>query len=111
MTKPETRELLRRIGAQILEHAPNDGETQLPIAGMRLFRASTTALVQRGILTPSFRVVAQGERLARAGTDTELRYGPVSFIASSIDMPAREVARNGASAAAAPHRQPRANGR
>jgi AraC-like DNA-binding protein len=80
-------ELLSAIARQILNHAPNEGETRTVVPGVTLYRSSSTALIQRGILKPSICVVAQGEKLVQAGNDTTLRYGRGTFLASSIDMP------------------------
>lgn len=79
--------LLRAIAGRIARHAANDGETATLIPGLTLLRASSNALVQKGILRPSVCVVAQGEKVAQAGVDTTLRYAAGSFLASSIDMP------------------------
>ena len=89
MTKldSDTSALLRAIAAQILRHAPRDGETPCIVPGLTLLRESSTALVRRGILRPSLCVVAQGRKVAHTGVDLTLRYGAGSFIASSIDMP------------------------
>lgn len=83
----ETKALLAAIAAQIRRHARNDGEMTPVAQGLMLFRTSATAIVQRGILRPSFCVVAQGEKLVHAGSDTPLRYGAGDFLASSIEMP------------------------
>jgi hypothetical protein len=83
----EASVLLRAIAAQVLRHAPNDGETATVVPGLTLLRSESTALIRRGILQPSFCMVAQGEKVAHAGEGTTLRYGAGSFIASSIDMP------------------------
>lgn len=80
-------ELLSAIARQILRHAPRDGETTTLVPGLTLYRANSTALIQRGILKPSVCVVAQGEKVVQAGADTTLRYGRGNFLASSIDMP------------------------
>lgn len=97
----EARELLLAIATRIRRHAPNDGQTATAVPGLWLIRASDTALVQRGILRPCFCVVAQGEKLALAGADAELRYGPGEFLASSVDMPV--VGRAVAASAAKPY--------
>jgi hypothetical protein len=83
----EEEELLSAIARQILRHAPRDGETTTLVPGLTLYRANSTALIQRGILKPSVCVVAQGEKVVQAGADTTLRYGRGNFLASSIDMP------------------------
>jgi len=80
-------ELLSESQGQILRHAPRDGETTTLVPGLTLYRANSTALIQRGILKPSVCVVAQGEKVVQAGADTTLRYGRGNFLASSIDMP------------------------
>lgn len=83
----ETSSRLRAIAAQIARHAPTEGITPTVVPGLALFRSESTALIQRGILKPSFCMVAQGEKLAHAGADTTLRYGAGKFITSSIDIP------------------------
>jgi AraC-like DNA-binding protein len=83
----DAEELLSAIARQILRHAPADGENATVVPGLTLYRSSSTALIQRGILKPSFCVVGQGEKVVQAGADTTLRYGRGNFLASSIDMP------------------------
>lgn len=83
----DVQEQLRAIAAQIARHAPGEGETQTAIPDLRLYRISSSSLVQRGMLRPSVCVVAQGQKRSYAGADTPLSYGPGSFLASSIDMP------------------------
>jgi AraC-like DNA-binding protein len=79
--------LLTALAAQIARFAPSEGATPSAVPGMTLVRASSTALVQKGILKPSICVVAQGVKVVQAGADTPLRYAAGSFLASSIDMP------------------------
>lgn len=83
----DVRERLTVIASLIARLVPEDGEIATAAPGVKLYRVSSTALVQRGILRPSFCVVAQGEKLALAGADASLRYGAGNFLASSIDMP------------------------
>jgi AraC-like DNA-binding protein len=79
-------ERLEQIAAQLKRHATADGEIVTAVPGVKLYRASSTATIQRGILRPSVCVVAQGEERVEAGELT-LRYGAGDFIASAIDMP------------------------
>lgn len=79
--------LLSAIAAQILRHAPEDGETVTVVPGLSLLRLRSTLLVGRGLLRPSLCVVAQGEKTAQAGSGPTLRYSAGNFLASSIDMP------------------------
>ena len=72
--------MLEAIATQILRHAPAEGMIATAMPGLTLLRASSTALVQRGVLRPSFCVVAQGEKIAQAGADNTLRYGAGSFV-------------------------------
>lgn len=83
----DTPTLLGVLAAQIARFAPNEGATPTAVPGMTLVRASSTALVQKGVLKPSVCVVAQGVKVVQAGADTPLRYAAGSFLASSIDMP------------------------
>lgn len=83
----EAQELLSTIAAQIARHAPNEGVTATSVSGVTLLRADGATLLQRGVLRPSVCVVVQGHKVAQAGTDTTLRYGAGSFLASSIDVP------------------------
>jgi AraC-like DNA-binding protein len=79
--------LLATLAAQIARYAPGEGATPTEVPGLTLVRASSTALVQKGVLRPSICLVAQGVKVVQAGVDTPLRYAAGSFLASSIDMP------------------------
>lgn len=81
------REVLSAIAAQILRRAPSEGTTATAAPGVTLYRTSIPAVLQRGILQPSFCIVGQGEKVVQAGAESTLRYGVGDFFASSIDMP------------------------
>ncbi|ADO70189.1 AraC family transcriptional regulator [Stigmatella aurantiaca] len=83
----DTQELLARLTAQFLRRTPSDGETTTIVPGLTLMRLSGPTVVQRGMLKPSFCVVAQGEKIGQAGADTTIRYSAGQFLASSINMP------------------------
>ena len=80
-------DLLQAIVEQIRKRHPGDGELPTAIPGLSLLKATSSAVVRRGVLKPSVCIVAQGRKIAQAGDDTTLRYGVGNFMAASIDMP------------------------
>jgi AraC-like DNA-binding protein len=89
MRTADPSSLLQVIAAQILRHAPLDGETTTVVPGLSLLRFGSGTLVGRGLLRPCVCVVAQGEKTAQPGNDSGavLRYRAGDFLSTSIDMP------------------------
>lgn len=85
--EPEVATLLSAIAARMLRRTRADGETITALPGLSLLRLGSRAVEGRGVLQPSICVVVQGQKTARAGVDTTLRYGAGDFLATSIEMP------------------------
>lgn len=67
-------------------HLPQDGTFDCALPGVKLIRCSTPTLPMPVLYEPTACFVAQGRKLATAGS-TALRYGPGSFLVASVGMP------------------------
>jgi AraC-like DNA-binding protein len=86
----ETKALLERldpVAGLIRRHAPNEGIAQTNLPAVGLIRSNRPTLLRGGILRPSVCVVVQGGKKIHLGKES-IGYGPGSYLASTIDMPA-----------------------
>lgn len=74
-------ELIERIARAVLE----DGTVQ-PLEGLYLARASVPKQRIRGVIKPSFCMIAQGSKEVLIG-DSRYRYDPLHYLISTVELP------------------------
>lgn len=81
------KEQLQMLSKQAIKYAMIDGQNPTGITYFEVLKASSPSPLRHGILQPSFCVILQGNKKVLIGSDV-LEYGPGSYIASLIDIPA-----------------------
>lgn len=74
------------LAAIIGRHCPDEGQVDTPIAGLALFRGSSTGTTSCAIASALFGMMAQGAKRLQVG-DEAYEYDAGHYLISSVDLP------------------------